>query len=463
MTTEQGVFTTVAQVRPGALDGLREVLRGLGSAAEIASGVRVLQAPPPARLEVRFQAIGTMHYLRWVVLPAAADAEGEPIPAQLLLATCYDGTLGEHLEELVRLCWPAIADVYEHCVGYAAGDDRRELIAYLRAGDIGAAAWYVGSVGRSLLTIRREAELRQKLESFLDSRGWDGLSASEARNLVQEHVQADPDLRWALSPESRRSGLETARRYGTLAAGLARVIGVWPGVPLAAGAVASRRLRLSRPGAAALTVGLTVATIAAWATRLRYHETRDRQIEQLSPDEQHVTEVELEEDWGQQNQFTKLVNVKPGPFRQFTLRAVLFLNGLACQYVFTKGELLGIRTIHFASWSFLDGGRRLLFLSNFDGSWENYLSEFIDCSGEGLTAIYSNTAMFPRSRWLIFGGTQDEQRYKALVRNAQLTTQVWYRAYDRQTVVNVNSNSELRAGLWQPMDETEAQAWLDRL
>jgi hypothetical protein len=92
----------------------------------------------------------------------------------------------------------------------------------------------------------------------------------------------------------------------------------------------------------------------------------------------------------------------------------------------------------------IDNGRRLLFLSNYDGSWQNYLSEFIDQASVGLTGIWSNTVGFPKTRFLIFGGARNEQEFKTFVRNEQVLTTVWYSAYPTLSVENVWDNFEVR-------------------
>ncbi len=72
----------------------------------------------------------------------------------------------------------------------------------------------------------------------------------------------------------------------------------------------------------------------------------------------------------------------------------------------------------------IDDGRRLLFLTNYDGSWENYLDDFIDKAALGLTGIWSNTLNFPRTRFLVLGGARDEKRFKAIARKTQAYTNV---------------------------------------
>ena len=155
--------------------------------------------------------------------------------------------------------------------------------------------------------------------------------------------------------------------------------------------------------------------------------------------------------------------VKPGWFRRLVLRVVLLFINLLARATATHGELSGIPSIHFAHWSLIDGGRRLLFLSNFDGSWENYLDDFIDKASHGLTSIWSNTVNFPRTRWLILGGAQDGPRFKAVARDSQTLTNVWYSAYWDLTVQGIDNASSLREELPNNLDANAAKAWLQRL
>lgn len=461
MPPAQGSFaaiTPIAAVRFGELEAL---LADVGVAADIASGAPTGAAPPPRGRTPRFAEMSTVHYARWVILPATNEVAGRPIPPQLYLSTNYDAPLRPHLEEFVRLSWPVIDEIYRCCEGYAGGDPTA-LVEYLKSNSAPPTATYVGCHERDIATIRREETLRKRIETYLDSRDWAGCSAVETRMAIQAEVLGDADLRWALTPaESASFGTRLSRNL-RLAGILGAVLAVWPAFPIALAAALRKPLRL-RGAMPAVLAGLFLgAPLLAWVWRLRQHERRDPQTASLLPNEEHIRSLERAEDWGQQNQFTKLVLVKPGPFRRYTLLATLFITEVGCRFIFTKGTLTGIRTIHFASWTAIDDRRRLLFLSNFDGSWENYLGEFIDGAGRGLTAIYSNTRLFPVSRWLFWGGTQDERRYKALVRDFQIPSQVWFRAYDQLTVVNINNNSEIRRGLWGTMNEQEAAAWLSR-
>ena len=121
---------------------------------------------------------------------------------------------------------------------------------------------------------------------------------------------------------------------------------------------------------------------------------------------------------------------------------------------------MGIPTIHFARWVLFDDNKRVLFFSNFDGSWQQYLGDFIDQSGWGLTGIFSNTKVFPKTKFLLTGGAYDEEHFLAWSRDSELPTQIWYSAYPSLSIKNVNNNSRIRSKLFQNLSEKQAKEFL---
>ena len=73
----------------------------------------------------------------------------------------------------------------------------------------------------------------------------------------------------------------------------------------------------------------------------------------------------------------------------------------ATRHVFNRGNLAGVKTIHFARWVFLDGRRRVFFASNYDGSLESYMDDFIDKIAWGLNLVFTNGVGYPKTRWLV--------------------------------------------------------------
>jgi hypothetical protein len=163
-----------------------------------------------------------------------------------------------------------------------------------------------------------------------------------------------------------------------------------------------------------------------------------------------------------QNHLASLTYLKPGLLRACLLRLTLFFIGLLSRFWFNQGDLGGIPTILAARWVLIDGGKRLLFLTNYGGGWESYLDEFIDMGAvKGLNSIWSNTFIkpadserrcaFPQTRFYFWQGAQAEQPFKAYVRHSQVETIVWYSAYPTLSVINLNTNTDLRQALFKPL------------
>ncbi|HET9324030.1 MAG TPA: hypothetical protein VFO03_09140, partial [Gaiellaceae bacterium] len=163
------------------------------------------------------------------------------------------------------------------------------------------------------------------------------------------------------------------------------------------------------------------------------------------------------------NPFTAVGQVKPGPFRALTITVVLFLLNWFARHFLKPGDLVGVKTIHFARWVFLDDRRRVLFASNYDGSLESYMDDFIDKLSWGLNLVFSNGIGYPRTRWLIKDGCRDELAFKDYLRLHQVPTLVWYPAYGRLTALNVAANERLRRGLRAAVRGKEERAWVEAL
>jgi len=215
----------------------------------------------------------------------------------------------------------------------------------------------------------------------------------------------------------------------------------------------------------ALALLLALAVLAGvalllFAAVLRRHETHDPELcpRPLADDLLALQELE---DRDVTNQYTALGAVKPGRFRRGLLTVLLVLIDYACRHVYTHGHLARVQTIHFARWVFLDDKSRVLFTSNYDGSHQAYMDDFINKVGWGLNLVFSNGLGWPRTAWLVLGGSRIEQRFKYYQRRHQLPTQVWYKAYPGLALVDLERNRRIREGLERPrMSDTEAGAWL---
>ena len=137
-----------------------------------------------------------------------------------------------------------------------------------------------------------------------------------------------------------------------------------------------------------------------------------------------------------------------------TQLALRFLN-LFYRTYFVKGKLVTIPSIHFAQWSLIDG-RRLLFLTNYDGSADSYLDDFFNSLAAGVAFIWFDTQLFPR--------TSDPRLLKLWVRAGQTLASVRYRApvYDGLSVGMINNNNFIRTRLLRGRGQASARRWLRR-
>jgi hypothetical protein len=174
-----------------------------------------------------------------------------------------------------------------------------------------------------------------------------------------------------------------------------------------------------------------------------------------------VAELAVLEDHDVSNQFSAIGSLKPGRVRLATTMLVLLVIDYAARHVYTRGGLARVRTIHFARWVYLNNRERILFLSNYDGSHEGYMDDFINKVGFGLNVVFSNGIDYPRTNWLLLDGCADERKFKNYQRRHQIPTQVWYKAYPGLTAVDLERNVRIRQGLDSPsLGDHEAREWV---
>jgi hypothetical protein len=201
-----------------------------------------------------------------------------------------------------------------------------------------------------------------------------------------------------------------------------------------------------------------------FAFQLRRRETTDPEIAPRI-DLHHANTLAHIEDRDVTNQFSAFGSIKPGLFRRWTLVFVLWVINYTARHIFNRGRLARVSTIHFARWVFLDKDRkRLFFASNYDGSLEAYMDDFINKVGFGLNAAFSNGIGYPATKWLIGEGAKDEQKFKYYIRRHQVPTEVWYNPHPGLTAFALQRNERIRAGLEKTsMTQAEASAWVELL
>ena len=405
----------------------------LSIAVPVKKGARRALDAELLRANVPFRDLPGVHFARILTLDPL-DPNDAASPARLVLMSDVDAPLEGHRQELAEIAGPALDGLLQHCEGYPAAPDAASRLAFLRAHEVPTAASYVNTVGRGLEQVRLEDRLRTALEDELDRRGHlpaetDPLAL---RADLQAFVEADEALRPALEPPAP-PGLGFRFREAVNLVG----------VPL---------------------VGLLFTPVIVVAApfvllALRWREHRDV-VEHPTLDPARIDALRGLEDRVAQNPFAAYGQLKAGRFRRALATGVLAGTSYAARHIFNNGNLAGVKTIHFARWMFLDDKRSLVFTSNYDGSLESYMDDFIDKVWWGLNAVFSNGLGYPRTRWLLFGGSLDERAFKDYLRAHQVGVHVWYSAYPELTARNLHRNAQIRAGLSGRMTAQEAAAWL---
>jgi hypothetical protein len=416
----QNPLTLLTPVRQDSIEKLNEILE------KFKVGLN-------AGLNERFNKLGTLHYARWFILreDSFRDKTAFPLAERLVFSSNFDGPEEEHIIGLVTVFPEYFDELYECCEGYPEPALRNTETRknYLAKWKVNTTAFYVGAPGRTLQQIKQEDSLKKYIWNIINQNKWDGRSAIEIQKYLREKVDSNPEFSWS------KESVKTASTN-------------WPGMILMS-----------------LIMLILLPVIIIWILILHFfYERRDTNCEDIRSqlNDQLVRRLETDEDLFNQNQFTQVLVMKPGKVRLITVQALMLFARTLIRNFFVKGKLMGIPTIHFARWVLIDNNKHMMFFSNFDGSWNQYLCDFIDKSGWGLTGIFSNTVNFPKTNFLFTGGAYDEEHFLAWSRGTQILTQVWYSAYHHLSIKNIVNNTLIRNELRKNLSEKEAQLFLKR-
>jgi len=403
-----------------------------------------------------------LHYFSFIIVQETlANRSHQPV---LVFEGNLDDGIDKFLNELVQRDAEFLRKTYQHCEGFDPKYNDDEILAYLKRHSHKTNTFYVAHPGRSKTDILRESRLRGEIETYLDQEqlGFKSLAAEDIHKKIINKVESNPDFDWTKTPHQPTFFVRNEKIISKLF--LPIIILILLSLLLILG--------LGACGVLAGPVGMVISWIIIGVVlfSLIYILSRERQDKQdqtrWSLDK--LSSIQAFEDRKFQNHLTSITYVKAGLIRLKTLELILFVVNLAARIVATQGNLSGIVTIHFARWFILKGTQgepsRMIFFSNYDGSWENYLGEFIDQASLGLSAIWSNTELdtrrgFPDTQFLgLRGGAREEQLFKAYARNSQITECIWYSSYPDISVKNIGINMRIRDGLFSP--GSNSASWL---
>lgn len=379
------------------------------------------------------QNLTTVHFARWLVVPAGTTRGGEQLPASVIYSANLDVTPDQHMKEIAESLGDGLDEILKHCTGYPPEGQRtaESRLKYLRQYMIKTPAFYVGAPNRTVEQIENEASLHRAVRDFVKANKGAWKSSREAFDAIKEFLANDPQWDWA-------------RKHYALPKK------AW--------------LKLIPLGLFVLLIS-PLLLLTAILIQILY-ETRDKpyglDVNQVPLD--HMQKMKSQEDIIYQNQLSQVFETKTG-LRRMALHFFLWFTNLLAAWWAVGGQLLGTPTIHFARWVLIDGGRRFVFFSNFDGSFDEYLGDFVDNSGWGLNAIYGAAVGYPKT-FLIFGeGAYKIGEFMGWGRYTQVQTQAFYSAYPWYGLQQIVDRSKLRVELFNSshLSEEEIKASLRRI
>src|SRR5882757_7890695 len=401
----------IAEIRPGAEKELRNLLATLNHAPGVVN---------PDNGVVPFRRFPQLHFARFVILTdnttadlAMSGASFPDTPTLLAFLGDCDGTAEALIQDFADKASDGLQRIFAHCANF---DASVPLARWMIDHNTPPAVQYANWVGRTVQQVHEEAALHMALRRYLREEGTDSPSPRTLRERLHARVARDGP---ALTPLAVPSAAET---IGELFHALGGIVVILLAAPFAL---------LAAP---------------FYLLALRRHEMQDPAITPR-PAEDHIRALGALEDHDVTNQFSAFGNVKPGRFRLWSLIVILWVVSLTTRHLYIRGHLARVGSIHFARWVFLDGHRRLFFGSNYDGSLDAYMDDFINKVAFGLNLVFSNGIGYPRTRFLVLGGAKDEQGFKNYIRRHQLPTEVWYKAYPGLTAFDLARNARIRQGL----------------
>ncbi len=468
--TSQAMVTIVAPLDGARLAAAEAAIDAMGNPAE----------PTVSEALGRTDADGAGTH--FASLHALASRDGARY--YLLLELSGDGDADAALARLVGSVEPQLRSVFALAKDWGDGD----MLAYLKRRRVSVGGgWFdnpglcfAGTPGLSVGRIRFEAGLAGRITGILAEQTGE-LSALARVTSVRGELRRDVAYAAALSPADagdRAPDPSTVALVLQLALSFVRtyllpvavVVVAWAvysalrAYPSGEGAWTSVRAMLAGGLGGLWTAGWMAALLVVLALGVSYlifrrAEAQDPLDDRMAENRTNAAMFERE-NHGAQNHMISVTERKPGLIRKFTSRLMFWVIGELGVRQFRPGHLGNIGSIHFARWVTPPGSPDLIFLSNYDGSWESYLEDFITKAHLGLTGVWSNTIFFPRSENLVQKGATDGERFKRFARRSMIPTRFWYTAYPKLTTRTIRTNAEIRRGLSGAMTEDEATGWL---
>ncbi|WP_028981325.1 hypothetical protein [Sporocytophaga myxococcoides] len=383
-----------------------------------------------------------IHFFRWFLITGENivldefDIASKPDleKSYLVFSMNYDGDKDTVLLNLYKLLESFIDKIYSLCYGYTSESDSQAFLCYIKSNAIKESLFWVGKPGWSVKRIIAERNLRSEVEKELSV-----LDPSEF-----------PEKAEAIRNKYKESTFKSHPWYKV----------IWT-------------LRLMWRLLVCLVLGITFSPVGILFSLYRQYIVKDVKAKPSKVNYDHYKKISKEENNVLQNQLSVHGILKNSPTWiwywkfQVSLSLARFSGGRK-----RSGKLAGIESIHFVKWliipnKFIHPGKKkekifhCLFLSDYDGTWESYISDFIDRGAQAINFNFSNMRGYPKVSFSFKGGASSGTSFKPLVRKNQIECPFWYSGYADVVMKDKLRNASISDGIQkEKMSDAEFHQWL---
>jgi uncharacterized membrane protein YphA (DoxX/SURF4 family) len=408
-------LTVIAKIKPGKKQALIQVLK------------EISEKPFHNEL-IHFRQDRLTHFARWFII------ENDDIEPLLVWGSTYDGDLESYIDHVAGLS-PGLDKIWDKCEGYSKARGFRWFVCTHRRL---SPYTFIAFRNESAETIRAKIAVRERLEQFLDLA------------CVGDYMKG-PGVTPFLDDLSR-----VAYKSPLLVRAARWIAGLWPSMllylestllPPLIDQMAQIYVRLVMPPPPYLVINTAGLNPGQTMTRAQYLQ----HVEILERNEQ-----ELAVGYGgirfAQNQVTVVAAIDN---KLEILWA--WLSGLFIARAYPPGVLTGTRTIHSLHWAVLGSLKHAIIMSNYDGSWTNYLGDFRDKMRWGLDGLLVGIGGYPP------GGMSTVYAWEEWFQSARVPCQLFFSGYPEETVEILLRDRAISAALGKNFDLEAVKQWLTQL
>ena len=409
------VLTVIAKIRPERKQALIQLLKEISER-------------PFHNEIIRFRQDLLTHFARWFII------ENDDIDPLLVWGATYNGDLENYIDHVAGLS-PGLDKIWGKCEGYSKA---KGFLWFVLKHRRRAPYTFIAFRDESAETIRAKIAVRERLEQFLDLA------------CVGDYMK-DPGVTPFLEDLSRvayKSPLlvRAARWIGGLLPLMWLYLESNVVDPLI-DQIAQVYVRLIMPPPP--YVVLNTASLNPGQTMTRSQYLQHEEI--LERNEQ-----ELAVGYGgirfEQNQVTVVAAIDN---KLEVLWA--WFTGLFIARAYPPGELTGTRTIHSLHWAVLGRLEHAIIMSNYDGSWTNYLGDFRDKMRWGLDGLLVGIGGYPP------GGMSTVYAWEQWFQSARVPCQLFFSGYPEESVENLLRDRAISKALGKDFDLDAVKQWLRQL